>query len=97
MEKCTDIAIATTNFLYGKERVIVDVFNPHRAYNDSDEFVCKFSISGAIEHKGKAIGLDSMQALILSLSLIGDYIKNCPEVDRNLVEWEGGELKFPVL
>jgi hypothetical protein len=91
------VLVATTNVKYKGQEVVISVFCPQKAYQESDEYVCSFLIKGGdIDHSGRAVGFDSMQSLILCLTMIGTYLQKNDEIDLSLMEWEGGTMKFPV-
>jgi hypothetical protein len=91
-----DAPVASTEFRYNSEKVEIVLYSPKKAWLDSDEYVCRFSIAGGkIKHTGRCIGLDSMQSVILALRTIGDYLENADELDRSLISWDGGPLIFP--
>jgi hypothetical protein len=82
---------------YNGKEVTISVYAPRLAYRESDEYSCQFSICGGqLDYSGKSIGFDSMQALILSLTKIGTFLKTSVDVDRSLIEWDGGPMEFPV-
>lgn len=88
---------AATTFKYQGADVYVSLYAPQKAFPDSDQYLCRFRISGgSIEYSGRSIGYDSMQSLILSLKKIGTYLTGNDEIDASSIEWEGGTMEFPV-
>lgn len=89
--------VAETTMRYRGSDVSIRVCRPVRAAPGEPEFHCHFSIAGGgeLDYNGRSIGLDSMQALILSLRWIGTYIQNNERVDAASIEWPGGGLEFP--
>lgn len=91
-----DDAIALTKLKYKGEEVIISIYAPKKYFPDSDQYACSFSvIGGDIQYFGKSIGFDSMQSLILSLTKIGTFLETNDDLDRSLIEWEGGPMGFP--
>ena len=92
-----EILVASTTLRYKGQSVLVSVFLPEKEFADSSQYACKFSISGGeIDYAGKSIGFDSMQSLILSLKKIGTFLESSDDLDQELIEWDGGAMKFPV-
>lgn len=88
---------AATRFKYQGTDVHISLYAPQKAFPESDQYSCKFTISGGtIEYSGKSIGYDSMQSLTLSLRKIGTYLTKNDEIDPSAIEWEGGTMEFPV-
>lgn len=88
-------AIGRTTFLYVGKEVEVIIYRPVKKWT-GNEFTCKFSICGSqIHHISENIGYDSMQSLILALCSIGHYLRESVDIDKTLIEWPGGEMKFP--
>ena len=88
---------ASTKMRYKGDEVTISVFVPGKAFVDSDQYSCRFSIKGGeIDYSGKSIGFDSMQSLMLTLAKIGTYLEKNDELDRALMEWDGGAMNFPV-
>lgn len=82
---------------YKKSRVLIRLFIPTKVEEGREEFSCKFSITGkTINYIGESTGLDSMQAIILSMRKIGTYLRVDDEIDQSEVEWERGAPNFPV-
>ncbi len=97
MDSSDDDAIALTKMKYKREEVIISIYSPKKYFPDSDQYACSFSIKGGdIEYSGKSIGLDSMQSLILFLTKIGTFLEKSDDLDRSLIEWEGGPMGFPI-
>lgn len=92
-----DVVIATAKIKYKGDEINISLFSPKIAFSESDQYSCAFSIKGeSIEYSGRSIGFDSMQALILSLKKIGTFLEKSDELDKTLIEWEGGPMDFPV-
>lgn len=88
--------IASTSFTYNGEEVLAQIYHPVLKWDDGTEYSCQFSIDGAnLYYCNDAIGIDSMQSIILALAKIGDYILNNDEIDTEKIDWPGGILKFP--
>jgi len=89
--------IAETAFQYDGQPVIVAIRRPVPR-TDGPQFACHFSVEGGpIKHVGRAIGYDSMQSLILALRFIGTFLSvSNGNFDASKVEWQGGEMHFPV-
>jgi hypothetical protein len=95
MSSEADDLIGSTTFSYKGSEIKIDIFKPQLKWANSDEFACRFLISGeTLNYKGESIGYDSTQSLILTLSKIGEFINN-EEVDQKAIEWPGGKLQFP--
>ncbi|MBF6175252.1 DUF6968 family protein [Nocardia blacklockiae] len=66
--------IAVRTLQRGEEPVTVEVGRP-RPYMESEDFFCPFRITGSgLLEEGYTIGVDSMQALNLTLTRIGDVL-----------------------
>jgi hypothetical protein len=92
-----DIPIASTRLRYKGEEVLISLHLPQPAFENTDQYVCSFSIMGGeLDYTGKSIGFDSMQSLILSLMKIGTYLTRSESIDVSKIDWEGGSLEFPV-
>jgi hypothetical protein len=88
--------IASAKGTYDGESFAITLFSPEKAFPDSDEYSCQFSIQGKdINYNDRAIGFDSMQSLILSLKMIGSFIGDNDEFDCSKIEWDGGPVSFP--
>lgn len=88
--------IASARGCYGGESFTINLFSPEKAFPDSDEYGCMFSIQGkGVNYNDKAIGFDSMQSLILSLRMIGYFINDHDDFDFSTIEWDGGQMRFP--
>ncbi len=98
MESCDNGGIcAETAMLYKKSEVLIRLYTPLRVKEGREEFSCKFAITGkTMNFSGESTGLDSMQALILSIRKIGTYLRVDDEIDQDAVEWEKGVPNFPV-
>ncbi len=82
---------------YKKSEISIKIYVPTRVQKGRGEFSCKFSISGeTMNFSGESTGLDSMQAIILSMRKIGTYLRVDDEIDHDAVEWEHGPPNFPV-
>lgn len=89
--------IGTTTFIYNGKPAYINICKPVKKWADSDEFTCSFSIDlEGVSYKAENIGYDSMQSIILALSSIGQYISESPDINSDLIEWPGGEMKFPI-
>lgn len=88
--------IASAKGSYGGESFTITLFSPEKAFPDSAEYKCHFSIKGkGVSYSDRAIGFDSMQSLILSLRMIGSFIGDNDDIDCSAIAWEGGPMKFP--
>lgn len=88
--------IASTRFIYNGEEVLAKIYRPVLKWDDRTEYSCQFSVDGAdLYYSNDAIGIDSMQSIILALAKIGDYILNNDEIEIEKIDWPGGILKFP--
>ena len=67
---------------------------------DGDDYRCEFQIIGLSDGKTRSshgMGLDSMQALILTLQLIGTGLYTSDLAKAGRLNWEGSRnLGFPV-
>lgn len=88
--------IASAKGSYDGESFTITLFSPEKAFPDSREYKCHFTINGkGISYSDRAIGLDSMQSIILSLKMIGSFICDNDDIDCSAIEWEGGPMSFP--
>lgn len=89
--------IGTTTFIYNGKPAHINIYKPIKKWDDGDEFSCSFSIYfGESSYNAENIGYDSMQSIILALSSIGHYLSESPDINSDLIEWPGGEMKFPI-
>lgn len=87
-------AIGTTNFLYKNKEVIIEIFQPTQV--GEHEFRCNFSFFGeSLKISDTVTALDSMQAIVLALAVIGTYLRDHDDIDHNAIEWPNGVLEFP--
>ena len=79
--------------------VVVRIGKPEK-FTESEDFYCPYEIIGV--GKGKiryAGGVDSAQALLLALKMIGADLYTSKEIEPGHLVWEGskkGDLGFPV-
>lgn len=90
------LIIASMKMKYKGESVAITLYKPELAFSESDQYRCDFEIAGdGIDYSGKSIGFDSMQSLLLSLMKIGTYLNKNENIDRSMIEWDGGPMNFP--
>ena len=83
----------------GKNRVAVAVvFNP---LSDGRVYYCDYNVSGlGVAIKGRAYGVDSLQALIHGVNALGAALYFSDEYKNGLLEWigdrKGQSLGIPV-
>jgi|SRR3546814_390138 hypothetical protein len=91
-----DDVIGTTTFTYKGFRTDIILYKPKKKWEDGDEFSCAFSIIGEhVRYSDEIVGYDSMQAIVLALSMIGYYLQESGNLDTSAVEWPGGVPYFP--
>jgi Domain of unknown function (DUF6968) len=82
----------------GKE-VIVKIGKPEK-FPDSEDYYCPYQIIGIGNERVRyAGGIDSIQALLLALKMIGTDLYMSNEAKTGILSWKGGEkgnLGFPV-
>lgn len=68
--------VATREILHGTEPVLISVGCPEQEEQDPGDWFCPYRITGLPEGavEGYAMGIDSMQALLLAQVRIGDYL-----------------------
>lgn len=89
--------IASTKLKYNKEDIVINIYKPTIAFIDSSEYACRIEIVGGdISYRADIIGLDSMQAIILGIRSIGSHLYQNNLIDQSLIEWEGGDMNFPI-
>lgn len=87
--------IGRTRFLYKGLWTDILLYRPKKKWNTSDEFSCRIAIIGPeINYTDEFVGYDSMQAIFISGSMIGIYLRENEKIDKNLIEWPGGVLKL---
>ncbi|MBB5918438.1 hypothetical protein BJY24_007350 [Nocardia transvalensis] len=84
--------IAVRTLHRGDEPVTVEIGRP-RPYMESEDFFCPFRITGIeLQEEGYTVGVDSVQALTLTLARVGDVLA----VSGNSYSFLGGtDLGFP--
>jgi hypothetical protein len=103
MLKLNDVGevIATRDFvLDGMEKVTVSIGKPQQL-PDHEDWYCPYRTLGVGSGKVRcAYGVDSAQALILALSMIGAELYTSDEYETGRLCWFGpppkGDLGFPV-
>lgn len=97
--------IVCTKLLYvmdSSERVTVQLYRPEKI-KDREEFRCSFVISSSekkfVDIKWFAVGIDSVQSMILAMKDVGLRLKeiNLKEYNRRLSQFEDGIENDPHL
>lgn len=81
--------ISATRILRNKDgRNIEILFGTPKRIEGEDDFYCPFQVKGMGDEKVRyAIGVDSFQALILSLKRLSIYVNALPEVVNGEIIW----------
>ncbi len=81
------------------KRVFVLIGRPEK-FPDSDDYYCPFQITGIGNEKIKCVGgIDSIQALLLALNMVGIDLYTSSGAKAGYLRWvagEKGELGFPL-
>ena len=84
-----------------KQSVVVRLGSPQRYPETEGDYFCAYQIvvigDGRVRY---AIGIDALQAVLLTLKKIGADLYTTPEARSGALSWEGqavhGDLGFPV-
>ncbi len=99
IDKVETIIATRELILIDGKKVSVIIGKPEK-FPDSDDYYCPYQIMGiGRESVRYAGGIDSVQALILTLNMIGSDLYTSKEAKAGILRWVGGErgdLGFPV-
>lgn len=81
------------------KKVTVTIGKPEK-FPDSEDYYCSYQIIGMGNERVRyAGGIDSIQALLLALNMVGADLYTSDEAKTGVLSWKGGEkgnLGFPV-
>jgi hypothetical protein len=74
-----------------REEIGIEIGIPQENPDFADEYYCDFSTFGFSEDiKGRAVGIDEIQAFVNCMMRLDIYLKNTPEFSNGLIFWIGG-------
>jgi len=80
------------------KEVHVDLFEPE--LEPDEAYICRYTVSGLSKPlTGSGMGIDAIQALFITLQLIGNRLYSMEEFKNKRLTWEGSldgsDLGFP--
>jgi len=84
--------IATRQLIYADGKKVSVIIGKPEKFPDSDDYYCPYQIMCiGNENVRYAGGIDSVQALLLTLNMIGTDLYTSKEAKAGILSWKGGE------